>query len=209
MTLDAKDNLESDPNFMLVLREVEGGNKQQFGFKPTGPATATLKNGETVSMSSAWFDLIGDMHVRFVIDGEHSMKNLTAEEFSALRLTPERAAEIAVSNIKIRYGVPRATPWEDGIVLVSGESPDLDSSYFLDSAFWEGLLKKHPEGLIVGVPKRGGLIYAPVSDKRAVSSLERSIRFLYESSDAMRISAALYLYRDGGWAVYRKSASLN
>jgi hypothetical protein len=209
MTSGAKDNPESDPNFMLVLREVEGANKQDFGFKPAGTGSATLPSGETITMSPAWFDLIGDMHVRFVIDGEHSMQNLTAEEFSALGLTPERAAEVAISNIKSRYGQPHATPWEDGIMLVSGKSPDLDSSYFLDSAFWDGLLREHPEGLIVGVPKRGGLIYAPVSDKRAVSSLERSIRFLYESSDSMRVSAALYLFKDDKWTVYRKPVSLN
>ena len=209
MTSSAADRPRPDENFMLVLREVEGANKQDFGFKPTGPSTATLNNGERVTLNNAWYDLIGDMHVRFVIDGEHSMQNLSAEEFSAFGLTPEHAAEIAITNIKSRYGSPRATPWEDGIMLVSGESPDLDSSYFLDREFWENLLTKYPDGVIVGVPKRGGLIYAPVSDKQAISALERSIRFLYESSDNLRVSAALYLFKDGKWTVYRKPASLN
>jgi hypothetical protein len=198
-----------DENFMLILREVEGANKQEFGFKATGPTTATLNNGETVTINSAWFDLIGDMHVRFVIDGEHSMQNLNAEEFSELGLTPEQAAEIAISNIKRRYGAPQATPWEGGIMLVAGESPDLDSSYFLDHEFWQTQLVKYPTGLIVGVPKRGGLIYAPVSDSQAVSLLERNIRTLYESSDNMRVSSALYMFKDGQWTVHRKPASLD
>lgn len=192
---------------MLVLREVEGANKQEFGFIATRPTTATLSNGETVTINSAWFDLIGDMHVRFVTDSEHSMQNLKAEEFSELGLTPEQAAEVAIANIKKRYGAPQATPWEGGIMLVSGESPDLDSSYFLDREFWQTLLVKHPSGLIVGVPKRGGLIYAPVPDSQAVALLERSIRSLYESSDNMRVSSALYMFKDGQWTVHRKPAS--
>jgi hypothetical protein len=209
MTSNATENQRLDDNFMLVLREVEGANKQELGFDPSGPMTATLANGESATLESAWFNLIGDMHVRFVIDSEYSMQNLTAEEFSALGLTPQQAADIAITNIKKRYGAPKSTPWEDGIMLVSGGSPDLDSSYFLDKAFWMNLLQKHPEGLVVGVPKRGGLIYAPLSDKHAVTTLERNIRFLYESSDNMRVSAALYLFKDNKWTVYRKPASLH
>jgi hypothetical protein len=94
-------------------------------------------------------------------------------------------------------------------MLVSGESPDLDSSYFLDRSFWDKLLLKHPQGVVVGVPKRGGLIYAPVSDNAALAALERSIRTLYETSENMRISSALYLYVDRKWTVYRTPASLN
>jgi hypothetical protein len=94
-------------------------------------------------------------------------------------------------------------------MLVAGDSPDLDSSYFLDRAFWNSLLKENPGGVVVGVPKRGGLIYTPVSNMKAVSSLESSIRYLYDSSENMRISSALYLYKAGIWTVYRKPASLN
>jgi hypothetical protein len=209
MTTSASEQKNPDENFMLVLREVEGANKQEFGFIPTGPSTGTLSNGETISVTSAWFDLIGDMHVRFVIDGERTMQNLTAEEFAAYGLSPEEAATVAIRNIKARYGEPHAKPWEAGIMLVSGESPDLDSSYFLDRSFWDKLLLKHPQGVVVGVPKRGGLIYAPVSDNAALAALERSIRTLYETSENMRISSALYLYVDRKWTVYRTPASLN
>ena len=207
LTAGASESKSPDANFMFVLREVVGANKQEFGFTPTGPSTGTLSNGETFTITNAWFDLIGDMHVRFVSDGEHTMRNLSAEQFAAYGLSPEEAVAVAVRNIKARYGEPHATPWEAGIMLVSGESPDFDSSYFLDQSFWDKLLLKHPEGLVVGVPKRGGLIYAPVSDKTALNSLERSIRTLYETSENLRVSSALYLYKDGTWTVYRAPAS--
>ena len=209
MNTSAAEPKRPDANFMLVLREVEGANKQEYGFTPTGPSTGTLSNGEAITLTNAWFDLIGDMHVRFVIDGEHTMTNLSAEQFAEYGLSPEEAVAVAMRNIKARYGEPHATLWEAGIMLVSGESPDLDSSYFLDRTFWDKLLLKHPQGVVVGVPKRGGLIYAPVSDKDALTSLERSIRTLYETSENLRVSSALYLYKDGKWTVYRAPASSN
>lgn len=208
-TASAAEKPSIDQNLMLVLREVEGANKLKFGYEPSGPSTATLSDGKIVSLNLAWFALIGDMHVRFVMDGENTMQNLTAEEFSALGLTPEQAVDVAIKNIESRYGEPKSTPWEDGIMIVAGDSPDLDSSYFLDRKFWNALLKKYPDGVVVGIPKRGGLLYAPVSDKKAVSTLERSIRSLFESSEDMRVSSALYLCKDGAWTVYRKPSTLN
>lgn len=207
MHAHATDRPEVDENFMLVLREVEGANKKEFGLVPTGPSTAMLEGGEKVTFNLAWFNLIGDMHVRFVMDGEHTMQNLTMEELSKMGVSPEQAVELAVANIKNRYGSPRATEWDDGIMLVSGESSDLDSSYFLDRAFWDDLLGAHPEGVVVGVPKRGGLIFAPVADRSAVTALEASIGALYETSENLRVSSALYLYKGGRWSVYRNPAS--
>ena len=208
MPASASDSPMTDENFMLVLREVEGANKQEFGLVPTGPSTAVLADGEKVTLNHAWFDLIGDLHVRFVIDGEHTMQNLTMEDFSKLGISPEQAVEIAIANIRNRYGVPHATEWDKGIMLVAGKSSDLDSSYFLDRAFWEALLKNHQEGVVVGVPKRGGLIYAPVSNHSAVADMEASIGALYESSENLRVSSALYLYKYGRWTVYSRPASL-
>ena len=205
----ASERSTPDENFMLVLREVEGANKQDFGFEPAGAATGTLNSGEKISLDPAWFDVIGDMHVRFVIDGEQSMRNLSAKEFAAFGLTPAQAVDIAMANIKKRYGAPQSTPWGDGIIQVAGGSADLDSSYFLDAAFWDELSKKHPDGLVVGVPQRGGLIYAPAADAQAVDSMERSIRSLYEAGGSLRVSSALYLYKNGKWSVFRKPATAN
>lgn len=208
MPSGADDRPQADENFMLVLREVEGANKQEFGLTPSGPSVATLSTGETITINNAWFNLIGDMHVRFVIDGEHTMGNVTIDEFSKLGMSPEQAVDLAIGNIKKRYGAPTASDWDEGIMLVAGESADLDSSYFLDRGFWDQLLLKHPDGVVVGVPKRGGLIFAPVADKKAVRALEAGIGPLYRSSENMRVSSALYLYKGSRWSVYRSPASL-
>ena len=86
---------------------------------------------------------------------------------------------------------------------VQGTSEDLTSSYFLDRVFWQGLQGRYPEGLVVAVPRRGGLVYAPVSDETAVTSLRFSVAALYAGGPGARLSSALYLFKDGQWSVFQ------
>lgn len=192
---------ENINNLMVVLRESEGSNKADARLVPTGPAKAVLADGKEVELSFAWFEFIGDMHVRFVYDSPNSMRNLSVQEFEALKLTPQEAVRLAVKNIRRVYGKPTYEPWSKGVMVVEGKSPDLNSSYFLDDQFWQELLKRHPEGLVVAVPKRGGLLFAPASDRRAVENLRKGIGYLFTSSDNLRVSSALYLNKHGGWSV--------
>lgn len=192
---------ENINNLMVVLRESEGSNKADARLVPTGPAKAVLADGKEVELSFAWFEFIGDMHVRFVYDSPDSMRNLSVQEFEALKLTPQEAVRLAVKNIRRVYGKPTYEPWSKGVMVVEGKSPDLNSSYFLDDQFWQELLKRHPEGLVVAVPKRGGLLFAPASDRRAVENLRKGIGYLFTSSDNLRVSSALYLNKHGGWSV--------
>lgn len=91
---------------MVVLRESEGANKSNETLVPTGPATATLADGKVVEVSLAWFEYLGDMHIRFVFDGPDSMLDLTMDEFAALHMTPDDALKTAVGNVKRVYGPP-------------------------------------------------------------------------------------------------------
>ncbi len=77
---------------------------------------------------------------------------------------------------------------------VHGASSDLTSSYFLDRDFWQSLQGRHPDGLVVAGPRRGGLVYAPVSDETAVTSLRFSAAALYAGGPGARLSSALYLF---------------
>jgi len=192
---------ESINNLMVVLRESEGSNKADARLVPTGPLKAVLADGKEVELSFAWFEFIGDMHVRFVYDSPDSMRNLSVQEFEALKLTPQEAVRLAVKNIRRVYGKPTFEPWSKGVMVVEGKSPDLNSSYFLDDQFWQELLKRHPEGLVVAVPKRGSLLFAPASDRKAVENLRKGIGYLFTSSDNLRVSSALYLNKHGGWSV--------
>jgi hypothetical protein len=193
---------DSAANLMVVLRESVGVNKQDETLVPMGKFRGRTADGKEIEVDTGWFSYLGDMHIRFVFDTPTMMPNATPQDLERLKLTPEGAVELAVKNIKRVYGEPRATPWND-LMQVQGKSPDLNSSYFLDREFWSGLLKQHPEGIVAIVAKRGGLLYAPLSNQSAVDGMRKSVAYLHASSDRMRVSSALYLFKDGKWSVFQ------
>ena len=197
---------DSASNLMVVLRESEGANKQDETLVPMPPATATLPDGRKIEVNTGFFHYLGDMHIRFVFDTPTAMPGATAKDLERLGLTPEAALALAVRNIRRVYGEPGTVPW-NGLLQVKGKSPDLDSSYFLDKDFWNAQLKQHPEGLVALVAKRGGLVFAPLSDVKAVQGMTRSVAYLHASSEKMRISSALYLFRDGKWSVFQPAVT--
>ena len=77
---------------------------------------------------------------------------------------------------------------------VEGKSPDLNSSYFLDRAFWRNLLRQNREGIVVAVPKRGSLLFTSITDSKAVDGIRKGIAYLYSSSEHRCAS-------EGWWAV--------
>jgi hypothetical protein len=199
---NAEDYENSRGNLMVVLRETQGVNKLDETLKPAGPAKATI-DGKVVEFSPAWFDYLGDMHVRFVFDAPSTMRNLSTKEFAAFHLTPEEGIKVAMANLERVYGPPVASVWTAPVMIVEGKSPDLNSSYLLDHDFWAGLLKQHPEGIVAAVPKRGGLLYVPASDTKGFEGLRRSIGMLFSTSENQRVSSALYLFKDGHWSVFQ------
>ncbi len=177
-------------SFMVVLRESPGQNRPDDRFTPTG--------------------YIGDLHVRFVFDSPAIMRNAMPDELEKIGIkTVDDALTLAVANIRRTYGAPRTQPLAGGVMSVLGRSEDLNSSYFLDRPFWQDLLKQHPEGLVAAVPARGMLLYAPLTDTRAVGALRNVIGGIYQDAARLRVSSALYLFKDGGWTVFQAPAAKN
>ncbi len=193
---------------MVVVRETEGGNKQDDALVPSGKAVATLADGRHVEVQAAWWEFIGDMHIRFVFDQPNTMIGATPDDLERLKVTNvDQALALAMANVRRVYGEPTASPWSGGVMEVHGQSPDVDSSYILDRDFWRARLREHPEGLVVGVPKRGRLLYAPLNDHTAVDGLKKGIRALYTSSGQLRVSSALYLFKGDKWSVFQPAVS--
>lgn len=190
-------------NLMVVIRETPGANKQDEALEPLGKLRAGLADGKEVELELASFKFLGDMQIRFVFDGPVSMLNATPQDLARLHLNSKQALTLAVGNIKRVYGDPVARPWTGGLTQVQGKSSDLDSSYFLDRDCWRGLARRHPEGIVVAVPKRGGLLFTPLSNSEAVDGLRKGVGYLYSSSEKMRVSSGLYLYRDDHWTVFQ------
>ncbi len=190
-------------NLMIVLRETTGANKSDETLVPSGKGKAKLPDGREVEVNSAWFDFIGDMHIRFVFDGPTSMRGATPQDLESLDLSTDQALQLAIANVKRVYGEPTAKPWSGGLMEVQGRSPDLNSSYFLDRSYWRVLSKQYPDGIVVAVPKRGGLLYVPLSEAKAVQALRNAIGPLFVSSERLRVSSGLYLFKDDKWSVFQ------
>ena len=198
----AEDGLDT---IMVVLRHAAGASRTQEGLVPVAALEARLPDGSTASMSPAWYDLIGDLQARLVYVAPDSMRTLHAEELGALALTPEKALAAALANLERLHGAPVAKPWHN-LQIVNGSSPDYDSSYFLDRAFWRRLLASHPEGLVVAVPRTDLLLFTPASDTAAVDSLRQGVAGLHSGGGDYRLSAALYLFKDDRWTVFQPAA---
>lgn len=193
---------ESIENLMFVLRELPKQNRQTEALVPIGEIELMLPDGTKVKDYPAYFRYIGDMHIRFVFDAPNMARGAKMKDLERLGLSPERALAVATENLKRVYGSPTSVPWND-LQLVKSKEPDYDSSYFADREFWTAISKSHPNGVVVAVPKRGGLLYTPLSDAKAVAGLRRSIAYLYSSSEKARVSSALYLFKDGKWSVFQ------
>jgi hypothetical protein len=200
----SKDDVDrSASNLLVVLRESVGLNHTQIDLAPVGLGKFKLADGKEIEVEMAWYKYLGDMHIRFVFDGTKTMINATPADLKRLNLDATEALKVAVSNLRRTYGEPKVSKWDGELFQVQSKSPDLDSSYFLDVTFWDEQLKKYPDGLVVSVAKRGGLLFAPATDTRTVETLKKQVGYLHSSSERLRISSALFLVKDGKWTVYQ------
>lgn len=192
---------------MVVVRESPNANRTEDKLEPMGKMKATLADGRAVELEMASWEFIGDTHIRFVFDGPEFMVNASPQDLERLGIqSVDAALSLALVNLKRVYGEPSPLPWEGGVMSLEGQSPDLNSSYFLDRTYWLQLLKSHPEGLIVSIPKRGSLLYTSLSNKKAVEALKRTVAYLHSSSERLRVSSALFLFKDGKWSVFQAPA---
>lgn len=194
-------------NLLAVLRESAGSNQERETLEPYGTVRAQLPDGSEVELETSWFRYVGDMHIRLVFDSPTQLQSASSEDLERLRLRPDQAVRLAVQNMRRTYGEPTVQPWRGGLMQVLGRADDLNSSYFLDRAFWQSLEARHAQGLVVAVPQRGGLLYAPAGDADAVAALRFSAAALYAGGRRSRVSSALYLFKGGAWSVFQPPAT--
>jgi hypothetical protein len=196
-------------NLMAVLRESAGANEPVETLQPYGTLRAELPDGREVELETSWFRYVGDMHIRLVFDSRTQLQSASPDDLDRLRLEPQGAVQLAVANLRRVYGEPVTRPWPGGLTQVVGRADDLNSSYFLDRPFWQGLERQHPKGVVVAVPQRGGLLFAPAEDEDAVAALRFSATAIYASSARSRVSSALYLFHGGHWTVFQPPMALD
>jgi hypothetical protein len=198
---------KSRDNLIVTVRESSANNPDEKLIR-VGKLKAKLPDGREIEFEPAAWLYIGDTVIRFGFDTAASVIAAVPADLERLNLSnADEALAVAIANLERKYGAPVATPWTEGVMEVSGKSPDFDSSYFLDRPFWRKQLAEHPEGLAVAVPKRGGLLFAPMSDTKAVEAMKRSVSMLHATSGTMRVSSALFLFKDDKWSVLQPPAA--
>jgi len=193
-------------NLLPVLRPSAGAHHERETLVPFGRLKVTLPDGRDADIETSWFHYLGDMHIRLVFDGAQTLQSASPDDLARLKLSPREALQLAVANLRRVYGAPAVQAWSGSVMQVQGGAADLNSSYLLDREFWRDLEGRHPAGLVVAVPRRGGLVYVPADDAEGLAQLRFSAAALYASGERNRVSSALYLFRDGQWSVFQPPA---
>lgn len=190
-------------NLMVVLREAAGANKQSESLEPSDKIRAKLPNGRMVEFEMATYEYLGDLRIELVFAGGPVTRTAQPGDLTNLKLSPAEAINRAVQNIRQAYGAPTARRTSSGLMEVTSrtKATEYTSSYFLDRTYWRSLARRHAKGIVVGVPSRGRLIFAPARDRRKVSRLKNYVAETYRMSGAMRISQALFLFKNDRWTV--------
>ena len=97
-------------NLLVVLRDSPGENKQDESLQPYGQLEGTMPDGRRVHFETSWYQYLGDMHIRLVFDGGQSLQSASPNDLERLKLSPEEALDLAVSNLRRVYGGPTASP---------------------------------------------------------------------------------------------------
>lgn len=185
-------------NFMIVIREAEGAEWPTIQLEPEYPQKAEI-DGKIVDFNLAWFTLIGDTQLRFVLDDEASMTNVTVEEFERYGVSTEQAIHTSIENIERTYGVAQYSEWQRGIYVVKAGSDDLASSHLLNRRFWADVDTTYPDGVVAGIPDRATLIFAPLEDQEASQLLVGNLPQLKTGSGQNGISDRAFIRVDGKW----------
>jgi len=190
----------------LILRERPGVNQPDESLALVDPFEVEGEAGIKVSMAPAWYDLVGDLQLRLAYDTGDYVLTLHASQLDDLRLSAAEAIAVALANLHREHGEPQAAPWHN-LQRVAGREEAVSSAYFVDRAFWRQQLSKHPDGLVVAVPRVDALLFAPLADAAAVASMRQGIPGLHAGGGAdYRLSSALYLFKDDRWTVFQAPA---
>lgn len=197
---DTKDGMQ---NLMLVVRTSFGANRPDALLTHTGPQHFTDAEGNTQTINPAHFDYIGDTHIRFVFDSPMTMRNLTYDEFKKMGMSVDEAVALAMKNMYRDYGEPQVYPLEEGGFVIESELPDLNSAYFLDYSLWTNLATHFGSPLLVAVPARDVLLFAPLIDERGVQFLKENVQSLFKEASRYGVSTGLFLFKNDGWQVFQ------
>jgi hypothetical protein len=199
--------LASDANrrkdrLFAVLGQSPGERKLYPRPQLVGKVELKDNQGNRMSSELAAWDLLADIHVRFLFHTSGGYFIADLEEFQEVKINSlPYALKLATENLRRECGAPRVSQVVKGVSRVTGVAPGLNTGYFFDYEFWLEQLNRQPsgQGLAIGAPTREDLLFCSADDFEAIDRLRsESKRYYSDATAATRVSTAvLRLMNDG------------
>lgn len=173
---------------------VAGGEKvEALGQSPSEPAR---------------FAFVGDLQIQLKFTLPPSfrgqMVNASMADLARLGLSPQRGFELAKNNALAALPPPSPGQPIHGMSMLVSQSPTGmadGSSYLLDRSFWLEASRSSPGGLVVTVPDRQIVMYAPAGDSAAITLLKQRAQAARRRTAApTKWSSALLAFNNDRWS---------
>lgn len=174
----------------------------QLHHDPGARRTAeTLVPPPTPNPARVAFGYLGDVQLRFMfqLPGEGPESPARMDDLTRLDLTPNRALAVAALNVRKLCGEPLLSDLGGGVHAVRGPHHEYILAYLLDRGFWRRQLAQHAKGLVVALPRRGLLLFAPLEDVEARTELVKRAVAQAKSAGGARVSDCVLRFDATGW----------
>jgi hypothetical protein len=165
-------------------------------------STSPAGSDEAREAAYAW---LGDLRVRFVATTAGGTETpLRVAGLKGLELTPVQAFAAASVNARPLLPSVQVMPLAEGVSTLRLATPEAGPALLLQRAFWRQRLDAAMPALLVAVPNRSTVRFAPAGDEAAVAALRRMATRLLHGAGANRLSACLLRFDEKGWQVQER-----
>lgn len=191
-------------NLYFILRQVRKQNSKSE--KPSPYPAQTLQKLEPGALEHglAIFAYLGDVQLRFVFEQSNGDRTLAKmQDLKNLDLNAEQAFAVASENMNKRMATPRVMEQPAGFYqLGGGENVDQNTDFWFARNTWVEQAKKHQSALVVALPRRGAVFFAPHNNAKAVAAMKNRAQELYAKAGEQRVSGKLFGFTGSQWKLF-------
>ena len=154
-----------------------------------------------------FYSWLGDALLRFefVVAGNELPALVRPSDLKRLGLEPRAALVQAVQNARARWGSVKPKAGANGVWQLEGENPRYLAWTWFVPSLWASLAKAMKAPLLVAIPCRGEVLFAPATKAAAVAALheQAAMAFAAERVVGLRVSGYSYLFDGKEWRVHQ------
>ena len=159
-----------------------------------------------------FYSWLGDALLRFefVVAGNELPALVRPSDLKRLDLEPRAALVQAVQNARARWGSVKPKAGSGGVWQLEGENPRYLAWTWFVPSLWASLAKAMKAPLLVAMPRRGEVLFAPANKAAAVAALheQAAAAFSTERVAGLRVSSYSYLFDGKEWRVHQSLSAL-